>query len=343
MSRVVEYLAELTGHRDRDLLDVTLVGALRDLLNPGVVAVYRCVGEPGQQRWLTRAHLSAGEATATADPLWPDPDTLPTLASEPDRHACLLRQQALVVSGPPAVAYFPLATEREAVGVVELHTGHMLAAEDVRLVSSILRVYRNFQDLLDDSERDMLTGLLNRKTFDENFLRIVLQGTAGAGSLPAAGPRREVPEGGWWLAVIDIDHFKRVNDSHGHLIGDEVLLLLARLMRTNFRFHDHLYRYGGEEFVLLMRCATGADAASALERLRANVEHYPFPQVGHITISIGFTHLRPDDTSNTAFERADQAIYVAKQNGRNRVADHAGLVASGRLSDSVRRSDVELF
>ena len=130
----------------------------------------------------------------------------------------------------------------------------------------------------------------------------------------------------------------------GHLIGDEVLLLLSRLMRTSFRFHDHLYRFGGEEFVVLMRCNGDEDAALALERLRANVERYVFPQVGQITISVGFTSLRPGDTPNDAFARADKAVYYAKQNGRNQVQHHAQLVAEGKLQDEVRdNSDAELF
>ena len=91
MSRVVEHLADLTGFRDRDVLDVTLVGALRDLLRPHAVAIYRCVGEPGEQRWLTRARLAPGDVTATADPLWAEPHTLPVLESHPERLACLQR------------------------------------------------------------------------------------------------------------------------------------------------------------------------------------------------------------------------------------------------------------
>ena len=79
MSRVVDHLAELTGFRDRDVLDVTLVGALKDLLRPQVVAIYRCVGEESQQRWLTRARLGPGDMTATADPLWAEPASLPLL------------------------------------------------------------------------------------------------------------------------------------------------------------------------------------------------------------------------------------------------------------------------
>jgi diguanylate cyclase (GGDEF)-like protein len=122
-----------------------------------------------------------------------------------------------------------------------------------------------------------------------------------------------------------------------------VLLLMSRLMRSSFRHHDQLFRFGGEEFVVLMRCAQPADAAIAFERLRANVERYAFPRVGRITVSIGYSQLRPGDTPTGCFERADKAVYHAKQNGRNQVQDHAALVAAGQLADESRASDVELF
>lgn len=343
MSRVVEHLAQLTGFRDRDVLDVTLVGALKDLLRPLSASIYRSVGEPGQQRWLTRARLGPGDAVASADSLWSELETLPALQAYPERHACLQQDHVVTLPGPPALSCFALGTDHQTVGVLELLTVQPLDAEALRLVSSILRVYRNFQGLLDYSERDTLTGLLNRKTFDESFLRIAVHTPAAADEPPQPDARRSAVAGGSWLGVIDIDHFKRVNDGFGHLIGDEVLLLLSRLMRSTFRFRDHLYRFGGEEFVALMRCAGPADAAAAFERLRANVQGYVFPQVGHITVSVGFTQIRPGDTPSTAFERADKAVYFAKQHGRNQVADHAELVAGGHLRDADRDSDVELF
>jgi diguanylate cyclase (GGDEF)-like protein len=146
-----------------------------------------------------------------------------------------------------------------------------------------------------------------------------------------------------WLGVVDIDHFKLVNDNHGHLIGDEVLLLVARLMRSSFRFQDQLYRFGGEEFVVLIRCGTVDQAQAAFERLRSNVENYIFPRVGRITVSVGFTQLRSGDSPSGAFERADKAVYHAKQHGRNQVAHHGDLIARGVFVEEARTGDMELF
>jgi diguanylate cyclase (GGDEF)-like protein len=269
-------------------------------------------------------------------------DSLPRLSDHPERHRAFSGGGAVVVPGPVHLGVFPLTTESDVVAVLELHTDKPIDDAAQRLIRSILRIYGNFQSLLDYSERDTLTGLLNRKTFDDSFLKATAEPSASGQS--SAEDRRLVrPAGGYWIGVIDIDHFKRVNDTFGHLIGDEVLLLLARLMRSGFRLHDRMYRFGGEEFVVLMRCVNDESAAHALERFRATIERYVFPQVGSITVSIGFTQVMKGDTPSAAFERADKAVYFAKSHGRNQVCSHAALVARGELTGSAKVGDVELF
>ncbi len=345
MPAVVHHLAELTAFRDRDVMDVTLVMALRDLLEPEGVAIYRCVGEPDQQRWLTRAQLRAGDAVATADSLWAHPDTLPPVESHPLRlEAMRSRSVTQVNQDGRWLHLFPIATERDVVGVIEVLSAQRLSPEAQRMVGSVLRIYHNFHGLLDYSERDTLTGLLNRKTFDESFLKVLSELPHQQGRDGDSGDRRHAAGTPHYvLGVIDIDHFKSVNDRFGHLIGDEVLLLLSRLMRGSFRFHDLLYRFGGEEFVVVMRCDGEAHAGDAFERLRLNTERYAFPQVGRITVSIGFTELRPSDAPADAFERADKAVYHAKAQGRNQVHNHAVLLARGLVEEARPPSDVELF
>ncbi len=341
MTDLVDRLADLTAHRDRDVLDASLVSALCELLAPTSVAVHRCVGDENHQRWLTRARMAAGDVAAAADAGWADIDQLPPLDDRPAWRDCLRSQTPLSLEGSPATALFPLATDTGTVGVLELRTERALALADFRSVSSILRLYRNFEGLLDYSERDTLTGLLNRKTFDDAFLKLALP---PAGAASAEGERRDLAvPATHYLGVIDIDHFKRVNDNFGHLIGDEVLLLLSRVMRGTFRYHDRLYRFGGEEFVVLMRCADDASAAIAFERLRTNVAQYAFPQVGHITVSVGYTAVNGRDTPSRAFERADRAVYFAKEHGRDQVRSHSALVATGLLEGEHQTGGVELF
>ena len=115
-------------------------------------------------------------------------------------------------------------------------------------------------------------------------------------------------------------------------------------MRSHFRFHDQIYRFGGEEFVVLIRCKTEADANQVLERLRVATQGHPFPQVGAITVSIGFTQILSGDSPSSAIERADKAVYYAKEHGRNRVCSYGALIASGGLAQPVTNvGAMELF
>ena len=346
MSKLVDYLADLTGFRDRDVLDVTLVTSMKDLLSPNMVSIYRLVGDVGDERWITRAQLTIESLTAICHPTWVDITDLPKAADYPYRLRCMETQESVDAISESSITVFPLINDREVVGVMEVVTTAPLTSDAKRLVTSFLRVYRNFQSLLDYSERDTLTGLLNRKTFDEAFLKASAEQQLVQNYIGQGEDRRSSSKGpiNTWLAVIDIDHFKRVNDTYGHLIGDEVLLLLSRLMRASFRFHDRLYRFGGEEFVVLMRCDSENDAKLALERFRSNTESFSFPQAGRITVSIGFTALRSGDTPSRAFERADKAVYYAKEHGRNGVRSYAQLTSMGEIiEDNDKIGDVELF
>lgn len=346
MAELIDLLASLTTHRDRERLDVCLAESLMLLLQPQAVGVWRLVGEGEDWRWLCCAGMRPGEIAASSDPPWVEFDALPARESAPLRSECLTRQLQVSAADPQdggvIVSVFPIPDGRDQPGVVELRTATAMTAEALRTVHALLRVYGNFQGLLDYSQRDTLTGLHNRKTFDETFLKTAMLSSPGA-QAPLFESRRQAETGRYWLGVLDIDHFKLVNDNYGHLIGDEVLLLVARIMRHTFRFQDRLYRFGGEEFVVMMRCGDEADALSAFERLRANVERFTFPQAGRVTTSVGVTEVFHRDTPSAAFSRADKAVYAAKQAGRNRVCSYAELVRDGTLVDDSKTGDVELF
>ncbi len=124
------------------------------------------------------------------------------------------------------------------------------------------------------------------------------------------------------LVVLDVDHFKSINDRFGHLAGDKVLRLIAQQLSRRLRKTDFIGRFGGEEFVILMPGVTPEQGATALEELRNGIEHAPFHFKNEpvpVTISIGFTEFREGDTLDSTFERADRAMYQAKEAGRNRI------------------------
>lgn len=164
--------------------------------------------------------------------------------------------------------------------------------------------------LADLAFKDPLTGLNNRRGFAEI-----------AQSLLANAQRQDRALA---LAMLDIDHFKRVNDSHGHDAGDEVLCALARTLRTSVRESDVLGRFGGEEFAILLPGADGEGARGVLEKCRSRVAEAPITlrsgTAVPITVSIGFVTLSPEVWSLQALiKRADMALYDAKGAGRNRV------------------------
>ena len=130
----------------------------------------------------------------------------------------------------------------------------------------------------------------------------------------------------------------------GHPFGDEVLVLFAGVLRECFSDHDRLFRFGGEEFLVILDHATIDEAYHALESFRARVEAFRFPQVGPITASIGYTQAVAGDTGASAFGRADAALYIAKQSGRNQIRSHEMLVADGLIQGRIAvGQDVELF
>ncbi len=228
------------------------------------------------------------------------------------------------------------------VSVVEIQTAAERNTQviDFELETSIrrmLHVYQNFSRLVNDNECDTLTGLLNRKTFDYKINKIIAQMQAGA-------KRKDDRAAGYYfLAIFDIDHFKRVNDNFGHLIGDEVLLLFSQHLKQSFRDSDPLFRFGGEEFVGVFGCNARDDIQAILQRFRKKIEQYNFPQVGNITVSTGFTEIMEYDTSSQVIDRADSALYFAKNNGRNRVESYDQLLASGKIQVNKKEGDIELF
>jgi diguanylate cyclase (GGDEF)-like protein len=346
MNGAIEHLVSLTALRDREQLDLSLAQALGSMMQARSAGVYRVVLDKASvARWLS-CGLSRPDTLLAADPSWIDPDELPELDAFPLRQEALELQAVLQVSTRPPqldgwLTLLPLMGDSHQPGVIEIETAQALTPAEIRQIETLLKVFDNFQRLLDSSQRDALTGLLNRQTFDTTFMAASLPRTVGISE--EHEDRRRLVGDTWWLGVIDIDHFKQVNDRFGHLIGDEVLVLVARIMRQTFRHYDRLFRFGGEEFVVMLRCTEGEGAMAAFERMRHNMEHYAFPQVGQVTISIGVTQVLGSDTPSAAFSRADDAVYEAKRQGRNRVLNHEALVAQGAVEETRHEGDVELF
>lgn len=152
---------------------------------------------------------------------------------------------------------------------------------------------------------DPLTLISNRRKFDD-MLDYELN-------------RDSRYQNGLSLIFCDLDYFKLINDVHGHKVGDETLKAFTRLVSSHIRKTDTFARWGGEEFVLLLPETSIASTIKMAEKLRKETELYDFPHVGRITASFGVTQFITGDTETSFINRADEALYKSKQNGRNRV------------------------
>ena len=155
---------------------------------------------------------------------------------------------------------------------------------------------------------DSLTNVLNRAAYNMKIVQLIHEF------------RRYKEE--WALLVLDIDNFKKFNDDYGHQIGDRVLKSVAGTVRNTIRISDHIFRYGGEEFVVILNRVDASFASQLAEKICRQVENDYFVDGDNklkVTISIGGAIITEEDTESSLFERADQAMYQAKKNGRNQV------------------------
>jgi diguanylate cyclase (GGDEF)-like protein len=182
----------------------------------------------------------------------------------------------------------------------------------LEIFQHLLALYTNQVILHDYKERDLLTRLSNRQTFDNRFFQV-------CDYFREHQLHRELDDKGSWIAMLDIDHFKRVNDEYGHQCGDEVLLHFSQLMEQSFRYNDFLFRFGGEEFVVILNLVEMDFARMVLERFRESVAQYQFPTVGKITVSIGVTHIDSESMPIGLLGDADAALYHAKHSGRDKL------------------------
>jgi len=321
-------IARLTGQRYHRDLVANLVSMVARLLGTSSIGYYEVV-------------LAAEEGSPPGFRNYLMPDDAPSRVEE----SLLLRayrRRRPVRGGAPKAGHrigvvYPILGST---GVQALLLVRVRADQSVeqRELGQLLAVYRNFLQLFERVDRDALTGLYNRQAFGETINRIMHPARGSRG-------RRKDREHTYWLGILDIDHFKNVNDRHGHLIGDEVLLLFARLMRETFRYEDRLFRYGGEEFIVLLEGTNGDSAQQVFERFRLAVEATHFPQDTRITVSAGYTEISHEGLPSDVIDRADRALYVAKNSGRNQVLGYEDLLAQGRLRQAEYPShqDIQLW
>jgi diguanylate cyclase len=203
-------------------------------------------------------------------------------------------------------------------------------ALEARLSASkqeIDQLQENLETVRTESLTDPLTSLANRKSFDDALLRVIGEARARNETLT--------------LLLTDVDHFKKFNDTYGHLTGDQVLRLVALSVKQNVKGQDIAARYGGEEFAIVLPNTALRAAITVGDHIRRAVmakelmKRSTGEHLGRITISVGVASLRPDDTPQTLIERADNCLYAAKRAGRNRVISETDPEASSSAAPKV--------
>lgn len=181
-----------------------------------------------------------------------------------------------------------------------------LQSELARTRQAVSQQSQKFEQAHEEARVDALTGLANRRAFDEQIRQF--HSSFSDGDKP------------YVVAILDVDHFKLFNDEHGHATGDKVLEFVGKVLRGTQRGTDHVARFGGEEFAIILPALSGERGKSVIDRHRAKIEKSSLLISGenlHITVSAGVAEVRPDDTIETVLARADAALYAAKAAGRN--------------------------
>ena len=346
MSRLTKAVESVTSNPEFERLEPSIIEVLIDVMRPRLVRIFHLL----RDREGLRVRLGMeGDTGGVRPAVKVGADSqLPRLDAFPEQKALLERNRGGTITC--TVVDFvrtlqPISNGRETIGWVEIDTDAPLSPADAKLLAGLLKINAHHLAIVDANRHDPLTGLLHRKSFEEAFLRLN-EPTERLLEARSDDDRRQLPAGDHhhWFGVVDIDHFKRINDRFGHLHGDEVLILFARTLQSAYRTTDQLFRIGGEEFAILLNRVCVLDARSEFERLRTRVEALLVPKVGNITVSLGYTMIRNEDSPVGAFQRADEALHYAKQHGRNRTCSYERLLRAGDIR--VRpdaKVDVELF
>jgi diguanylate cyclase (GGDEF)-like protein len=209
-----------------------------------------------------------------------------------------------------AIVSLTIPLEQDVKNMQKLYNSFIISLSIV-LIIILLIVYfaikildKKDKKLKDRTEHDGLTDIYNRYKFNKD-IDIFTNSQRNSDVLH--------------LIMLDIDHFKKINDTYGHAVGDIILKELCTLISNNIRPTDKFYRVGGEEFTIISFSNTDETELGFANKINKIVQEHHFPKVNNITISIGSTKHRVNESSIALYERCDKALYSAKENGRNRV------------------------
>jgi diguanylate cyclase (GGDEF)-like protein len=349
MTERIGSVPDLTGLRHKYDIEVALARVIRRVVQAKDLLLWRVTRRNGDVEF--REHIALPGATAGSKLRGKADQGLELTDSgiQADLRRCF-ETRAHLRRSPAANGLcsdlFPGFSGRDIGYVLEIRRPTPPMRHEKLLILKLLRIYCTLATMLNSSDRDELTGLLNKRSFVHRFDEVAapIRAAGSAGQLTKPERRRgKYKSLDAHLAVIDIDFFERINERLGQARLDQFMVLLAGLMTECFRDHDWIFRFDDEKFVVLLTNTEFQDAEAALERFRASVEDFQFSQAGQVTVSIGLTKLRPEDSGPAAFARAAQALKVAENAGRNQTQLYELLVANGTLRAKVNQPEFELY
>jgi diguanylate cyclase (GGDEF)-like protein len=340
---LLKSLIDITQPHDKEMMTERLVNAISALTDVDQVYYFQTpLGHEQDCLELICAHPQ--DAALTSYTVLPHHLGRPRITLDDSLVNCIESQSITSASTSTGQrTLFPIVVNEKLIGVVDTFSAKAdTQSED--LIQHIIHIYSNFLSIIDDNQRDTLTGLLNRKTFESELSALLSLSNNTPNPHTDHERRHAITEGLHdWMGILDIDHFKSINDQYGHVYGDEVLLLFAGLMQKTFRSTDLLFRFGGEEFIIVLPHTSEKDAFESFERFRTKLEHFVFPQVRQVTTSIGFVKIEAHEHISNLLEMADKALYFAKDHGRNQVCNYHELIAEGLIEQRQLGGDIELF
>ena len=343
---ILQSVIELTQQHDIDSLEVSLITTLAEFIPAHAIFLVKPSDETKTGEFIEVMRLSiSNSAGCNQKYKWIHENNLCTGSTV--LQECFNNMQPVHYAMGKGLTLFllPIIHNNSTVAALGVETNQDLSSWH-SIIEAFVKIYGNYLTILHISERDKLTDLHNRRTFDyklDKLLTAQRMQYEQYGKTPGTNDkRRTYPNAHSWLAMLDIDQFKRINDTYGHLFGDEVILIVAQQMKRFFRSSDLLFRFGGEEFVVILAPVTPDVARQILERFRESIAGYNIPQVGNTTISIGYAKIVDGVFSHITLDHADKALYYAKEHGRNCTCNYEELVEKGSLSEH-KKSSVTLF
>lgn len=331
-------VVQITRHRDVDSLEISLLTTLQEFIETKHVILFKLTPKNS----LSPAEIRA-ELVRTKEGVyeWKKHRTIDSVGKELE--CCIESACSICIQDKSGTdrRWLPVVTEEKVQGVIYIESAQLDFNQQVML-NAFCRIYENYLTILNESERDKLTGLLNRQTFDRK-IKSLMESQISHHFKPISpqDTRKRKSSECSWLAMIDIDFFKQVNDTYGHVCGDEVLLTLAQKLMAFFRTSDLIFRFGGEEFVIVFEPTTEEHITSRLHSLQNYIRGSSFPFVDHLTLSIGYARMSPYDFPISVIECADKALYHAKALGRDQIVLFDDIDSADEKAPT--GNDVELF